>query len=150
MTPPRSVTPLHRPRAQPASGAQAPSLQSVRAAQVALRQFFAIAELWALTPAQQMSLLGVKRTSFFAFKRGEVKAPLDNATLERISYVFNIHEALHVLFSNADTANQWVTRPNTAPLFGGQPAIQRMTSGRTGDLYAVNEYLQGMRGAAFA
>lgn len=125
-------------------------LKTVKAAQVALRQFFAIADLWGLTPAEQMNLLGAKKTSFFAFKKGDIKAPLDDATLERISYVFNIHEALNVLFSNADTANAWVRRPNTAPLFGGLPAITRMTSGRTGDLYAVNEYLQGQRACAFA
>jgi Protein of unknown function (DUF2384) len=67
-----------------------------------------------------------------------------------VSYVFNIHEALSVIFAHADQAHAWVRKPSTAPMFGGRSAFERMLSGRTGELYAVDQYPQGQRGGAFA
>jgi hypothetical protein len=134
--------------AVPAAGL--PLRDPVKVAQVAAKQFFRITALWGLSAAEEQVLLGVGRTTCFALKKGQIKAGLDPATLERVSYVFNIHEALNVIFSNADQANGWVRKPNAAPMFGGRTALERMLSGRTGDLYAVNQYIQGQRGSAFA
>jgi hypothetical protein len=130
--------------------AAAPIRDPIQVAQVATKQFFRITALWGLLATEEQMLLGVGRTSYFALKKGQIKAGLDAATLERVSYVFNIHEALNVIFANADQASAWVRKPNAAPMFGGRTALERMLSGRTGDLYAVNQYLQGQRGGAFA
>jgi hypothetical protein len=56
----------------------------------ALRAFFRIAELWQLSVAEQMTLLGVTaRSTFFQWKKNaEVELPKD--TLERISYLLGI------------------------------------------------------------
>jgi hypothetical protein len=131
--------------ATPNPGARDP----VKVAQVAAKQFFRITDLWGLSSAEEQALLGVGRTTYFAFRKGQFKTGLDAATLERVSYVFNIHEALNVIFSNVEQANAWIKKPNTAAMFGGRSALERMLSGRTGDLYAVNQYLQGQRGCAF-
>ena len=53
----------------------------------ALRAFFRIAELWQLSVAEQMTLLGITaRSTFFKWKKHtNVELPKD--TLERISYL---------------------------------------------------------------
>jgi Protein of unknown function (DUF2384) len=155
MNPPTAPRSLQEPRpptlaASAALAAGAPARDPVRVAQVAAKQFFRITAMWGLSAADEQVLLGVGRTTCFALKKGQIKAGLDAATLERVSYVFNIHEALNVIFSSADQASAWVRKPNAAPMFGGRTALERMLSGRTGDLYAVNQYLQGQRGCAFA
>ena len=42
--------------------------------------------------------------------------------------------------------DEWVRRPNSAPLFNGQSALQRMLGGQVADLYVVRQYLDAQRG----
>jgi len=39
-----------------------------------------------------------------------------------------------------------VREPNTAPLFGGRSALDRMMGGQVADLYVVRHYLDAQRG----
>jgi hypothetical protein len=112
----------------------------------ALRAFFRIAELWQLSVAEQMTLLGVTaRSTFFKWKKnGEVELPKD--TLERISYLLGIYKALQILLPDPHAADAWVRHPNQAPLFGGRSALERMLSGHVADLYVVRRYLDAQRG----
>jgi hypothetical protein len=71
---------------------------------------------------------------------------LSHDTLERISYILGIYKALEILLPNSKAADQWVKQANTAPLFQGKSALQRMLSGNVGDLYVVRQYLDAMRG----
>jgi hypothetical protein len=93
-----------------------------------------------------MTLLGVtSRSTFFKWKRDQdVTLPKD--TLERISYVLGIYKTLQVLLPDERAADAWVRQPNTAPLFGGRSALQRMLSGHVSDLYVVRQYLDAQRG----
>ncbi|QXF12807.1 MULTISPECIES: MbcA/ParS/Xre antitoxin family protein [Sphingopyxis] len=110
----------------------------------ALRTFFRIAEAWGLKETEQMSLLGLdKRSTFQSWKRGAV-ASIPKDALERISYVMGIYKALQILLPR--TANEWVHKPNKIALFGGRPAIERMTSGNVADLFVVRQYLDAQRG----
>src|SRR4051794_20925544 len=86
----------------------------------ALRAFFRIAELWKLSVAEQMTLLGITaRSTFFQWKKNpEVELPKD--TLERISYLLGIYKALQILLPDPQAADSWVRQPNEATLFGGQ------------------------------
>jgi hypothetical protein len=111
----------------------------------ALRTFFRVAELWKLTNDEQMTLLGVERSTFFKWKR-EREGLLSRDTLERVSYILGIYKALQILLPNAQAADSWVRRPNTAPLFGGKSALDRMLSGKVSDLYVVRQYLDAQRG----
>ena len=45
-----------------------------------------------------------------------------------------------------ERADEWLRRPNSAPLFGGQSALQRMLGGQVADLYVVRQYLDAQRG----
>ncbi|HEY0180273.1 MAG TPA: MbcA/ParS/Xre antitoxin family protein [Dokdonella sp.] len=112
----------------------------------ALRAFFAIAERWGLRVAEQRRLLGdPPESTFYKWKR-ERDATLGRDVLERISYVLGIYKDLQILFPEAERADAWVRKPNAAPTFGGQSALERMLSGNVADLYVVRQYLDAQRG----
>lgn len=110
----------------------------------ALRTFFNIAEAWDLSELEQMKLLGLdSRSTLQNWKRGAVAA-LGKDALERISYIFGIYKGLQILVPQS--ADAWIRKPNTANIFGGRPAIERMASGNVADLYVVRQYIDGQRG----
>jgi hypothetical protein len=120
-------------------------LASPATAAAALRTFFRLAEAWKLGIAEQTTLLGVARTTLYQWKQGKV-APLDRHLLERLSHLFGIYSSLHILFPLADRADAWVRKPNTAPLFAGRSALDRMLGGQVSDLWVVRQYLDAQRG----
>lgn len=110
----------------------------------ALRTFFRIADAWGLKEQEQMRILGLdNRSTFQSWKRGAVAA-IPKDALERISYVMGIYKGLQILLPKS--ANDWVRKPNRASVFGGRPAIDRMTSGNVADLYVVRQYIDAQRG----
>ena len=91
-----------------------------------------------------MKLLGLdSRSTLQTWKRGAVGA-IPKDALERISYVMGIYKGLKMLLPR--TADEWVRKPNEAPLFAGRPAIERMASGNVADLYVVRQYIDAQRG----
>lgn len=128
--PARSVKPPHRQALSPPG----------------LRAFFRIAELWGLSVAEQMTLLGLEaRSTYFHWKKSPAVA-LPRDTLERISYLLGIYKALQILLPDPGAADAWVRQPNAAPLFGGRSALERMLGGQVGDLWVVRHYLDAQRG----
>ena len=127
------------------TGVPAVDLGSAAAAQAALRTFWRLAEAWKLDVNEQTTLLGVGRTTLYQWKNGKV-GPLDRHVLERLSYLFGIYAALQILLPLKERADAWVREPNTAPLFGGRSALDRMMGGQVADLYVVRHYLDAQRG----
>ncbi len=111
-----------------------------------LRAFNRIAALWHLSVADQLTLLGLQSKSTYFKWRKDEDARLPRDTLERLSYLLGIYKALQILFSDPAAADQWLRKPNNAPLFGGHSALQRMLSGQVADLYLVRQYLDAQRG----
>ncbi|MET0225794.1 MAG: MbcA/ParS/Xre antitoxin family protein [Dokdonella sp.] len=112
----------------------------------ALRAFFAIAERWDLRVNEQRRLLGEPpESTFYKWKR-ERDAVLSRDVLERISYVLGIYKNLGILFPEPERADAWIRKPNSAPTFGGESALERMLSGNVADLYVVRQYLDAQRG----
>lgn len=110
----------------------------------ALRTFFRIAEAWKLKEQEQMRLLGLdSRATLQSWKRGDVAA-ISKDALERISYILGIYKGLQILLPKS--ADEWVRKPNSAPLFGGRSALDRMVSGNVADLYVVRQYVDAQRG----
>jgi antitoxin Xre/MbcA/ParS-like protein len=111
-----------------------------------LRAFGKIAEAWDLTIAEQLTLLGIaSRSTYFKWRRErEPRVPQD--TLERLSYLLGIYKSLQILLPDPKAADSWVRQPNSALLFGGRSALERMLSGQVADLYVVREYLDAERG----
>lgn len=130
---------------QTVHGQQRQGIQPEKVSAPALRTFFRIADAWELSPKKQMKLLGnPPKSTFYRWKHGQGVVTQD--TLERISYVFGIYSALQVLLPKPEAADAWVKKPNSAPLFGGRSALDRMLSGQVGDLYLVRQYLDAQRG----
>ncbi|MGF6710939.1 hypothetical protein QFZ41_001903 [Luteibacter sp. W1I16] len=112
----------------------------------ALRAFFALAERWKLRAAEQRTLLGEPpESTYFKWKKQQDGA-LSRDVIERISYLLGIWKDLQILFPDPAQADAWVRKPNDAPLFGGQSALERMLSGNVADLYVVRQYLDAQRG----
>ncbi len=133
------MTALPRPASPPID------IGSAASAQAAFRTFARLADAWKLGPLEQATLLGVGRTTLYQWKQGKV-GPLDRHVLERLSYLFGIYSALQILLPVPQRADEWVRKPNAAPLFGGRSALDRMLGGQVGDLYVVREYLDAQRG----
>ncbi|MEE4199564.1 MbcA/ParS/Xre antitoxin family protein [Erythrobacter sp.] len=122
----------------------APSLSRRELTGPALRTFFNIAKAWGLNEAEQMRLLGLdSRSTLQSWKRGKVAA-LSKDALERISYVLGIYKGLQILLPAS--ADDWVRKPNAAPVFGGRSALERMMSGNVADLFVVRRYIDAQRG----
>lgn len=135
---------MHAPANVSQSKAQ-PSTKEMSAA--GLRAFFNIAQAWKITTDEQMVLLGSPgRSTFFKWKSSPQTAELKRDTLERLSYILGIYKALQILLPDGAAADAWVKKPNTAPLFGGNSALDRMLGGNIGDLLAVRQYLDARRG----
>lgn len=125
--------------------APAIDLGSARAAAAALRTFFRMADAWSLSVTEQTVLLGAARTTLYQWKQGKV-APLDRHLLERLSHLFGIYSSLQILFPATGRADEWIRKPNTAPLFAGRSALERMLGGQIADLFVVRQYLDAQRG----
>lgn len=120
--------------------------ETKRLAGPALRAFFQIAKRWELNVEEQMILLGLDaRSTFFKWKK-DMDGSLYRDTLERISYIVGIYKALQILLPDQQAADEWIKKPNKAPLFQGRSALDRMMRGHVSDLYMVREYLDAQRG----
>ena len=133
-------------KARSATLSAQPADPSAQLAHKGLAAFFRIAERWQLTAQQQQTVLGQPaRSTFFKWKSGQPGA-IGKDTLERLSYVVGIYKALQILIPRADLADAWITSPNDAPLFNGQPPIAMLTEGSVASLYRVRAYLDAQRG----
>lgn len=133
----------------PSAAEQQVARDPARTAAAALRTYFNIVRDWHLNTEQAMTLLGFDertRSTFFKWKREPESARLSREKLERLSYIFGIYKDLQILLPKAESADQWIHRPNDAPLFGGRSALDRMLSGNVADLYVVRQYLDAQRG----
>ena len=132
--------PARAPQPQPKPGSRTLSAAGLRA-------FFNIARDWGLNTDAQMVLLGAPgRSTFFKWKSAPETADLKRDTLERLSYLLGIYKALQILLPSTAAADDWVKKPNAAPLFGGRSALDRMLGGNVADLVAVRQYLDARRG----
>jgi hypothetical protein len=120
--------------------------EAVAAGAAGLRAFARIADLWHLSIPEQLALLGIGSRSTYYKWRKDPHPRLPRDTLERLSYLLGIYKALQLLLPEAQAADEWIRRPNEAPLFGGRSALERMLSGNVADLYLVRQYLDAQRG----
>lgn len=126
----------------PAPAAEEPRVLLARAP-AALRTFFRIAEAWKLRPAEQQALLGSPVPStFYRWRDGSSTGGVTVDTMERLSHLFGIYAALHRLFVEPARADQWLSRPNHAPLFGGETPRAHLVRGRVADLVEVRRFLE--------
>jgi hypothetical protein len=125
---------------------ETPRERASRLGPAGIRGFFNIARLWHLSQPEQQTLLALPRSTLAKYRQDPASAQLGPDTLERISYLLGIYKALQILIPDAAQADDWVRQPNTAPLFGGRSALDRMLGGQVSDLYVVRQYLDAQRG----
>lgn len=112
-------------------------------APAALRTFFRIARAWGLRTADERLLLGSPvESTFYRWRNGESTGGVTVDTMERLSHIFGIYAALHRIFLDTARADQWLSRPNEAPLFGGDIPLARLRRGRMADLIDVRRFLE--------
>ncbi len=88
---------------------------------------------------------GVSRSTLAKYQKLPY-VKLSRDTLERISYLLGIYKNLNILLPSQRAADEWIRKPNMAPLFNGQSAIDRMLAGNLVDLADVRRYLDAQRG----
>ena len=105
-----------------------------------------IFDKWHCTTEEALTLLGLKRSTWFKYKSTPETATFSPDLIERISYLLNIHAALRILFSNPESVYQWIRKPNKAPFYNGRSAMEIMMQGRVVDLWSVASRLNAERG----
>jgi hypothetical protein len=117
------------------------------------RTFLAIADLWGLSEEQRRLILGYpSRSTFHNWARAvreHADITLDVDVLTRISAVLGIHQALGVLFETERQGLDWLKGPHDAPLFGGRPPLDLVTSGTQDGLISVRRFLDAARGGIY-
>ena len=116
-----------------------------RLSAAAVRAFFRIAEIWRLKNDDSMALLGgVPNGRFYDLKRS-TSGTLTQDELTRVSLLIGIFKALNILFSKK-LADDWVSRPNTNPMFNNAPPLSLMIQGGVPGLMDVRRLLDSRRG----
>uniref|UniRef100_UPI0040474749 hypothetical protein n=1 Tax=Rheinheimera sp. TaxID=1869214 RepID=UPI0040474749 len=106
-------------------------------AKVAMKLFLNITEQeWRLTPEQQLSILG-KADKFITLN---VDAALNHDMLLKISHVIAIYRTLRTLFPEAQQANAWIKKKNSA--FDDEAVLQLLMSGELTIIAQVRHYLE--------
>ena len=137
-------------RAEPASPAPgglqtfASETDRARLSPVAIKAFLSLARAWGLSNAEAAALIGVSASSFDRLKRG-AQPTLSQDQLTRVSALVGVFKGLHLLFSDS-TADDWVRRPNTGPLFDRKTPVEAMIEGGIPQMLDVRRYVDAVRG----
>ncbi|HEV2114735.1 MAG TPA: antitoxin Xre-like helix-turn-helix domain-containing protein [Terriglobales bacterium] len=117
-----------------------------RLSHAAIEVFFRMIEIWAVRNEDAMSLLGgISNGRYFELKRSR-RGVLTQDELTRISLLIGIFKALNILFSQK-LAQQWISRPNSNPMFHDEPPLLVLTRGGVPGMLSVRRLLDSRRGA---
>ena len=116
----------------------------VRLSEVAIKAFLALAKAWGLSNAEAASLIGVSASGLDRIKRG-YRPTLGQDQLTRISALVGIYKGLHLLFADS-TADEWIRRANSGPLFNRETPIEAMIEGGIPRMLEVRSYIDAVRG----
>jgi hypothetical protein len=112
----------------------------------ALRTFFNVAAVWALSVNDQRALLGWPAASTYHKYKAREHGALSFDTLTRLSLILGIYKSLQVLYPEQPFADAWIRMPNSNPLFGGSTPLSFMIDGGIDALFRVRRLLDGRRG----
>jgi hypothetical protein len=114
----------------------------------ALRTVFRVLEAWGIRVGDWGTLLGVSESTVHRWRASPESVGNSRDLVERLSYILGIYKALQILLPESRAADSWLSRPNSAPFFGGRVPLDRLRGGNVVDLYEVRRWLDGQRGAA--
>ncbi len=116
-----------------------------RLSPAARRAFFKIANAWKIRDEEAKQLLGgISNGAFYQLKGGELKTPLDQDRLVRVSLMVGIFKALNTLYSQK-LADAWISLPNSNPMFAGDTPLAYMVKGGQPAMMRVRQLLDGRR-----
>ncbi len=99
----------------------------------AITLFIKMANIWSLTDAQALGVIGVATSATLHEWAVENEGrTLAQDTLMRISYLIGIFKALNICHGQ-DLADSWILLPNQNPIFAGRSPLEFMVqSGQPG------------------
>jgi hypothetical protein len=116
-----------------------------RLSPAARKAFFKIANTWKIRDEEAKQLLGgISNGAFYQLKGGELKTPLDQDRLVRVSLMVGIFKALNTLYSQK-LADAWVSLPNSNPMFAGDIPLAYMVKGGQPAMMRVRQLLDARR-----
>src|SRR3974377_888335 len=116
-----------------------------RLSSAARKAFFKLADAWKIRDEEAKQLLGgISNGGFYQLKGGEVKAPLDEDRLVRVSLLVGIFKALNTLYSQK-LADAWISLPNSNPMFAGEAPLAYMVKGGQPAMMRVRQLLDARR-----
>lgn len=116
-----------------------------RLSESALKGFFKLAEAWRIRDDDARELLGgLSSSSYYEWKKHPGRV-LEVDRITRISYLVGIYKALHILYGDK-LADEWISLPNTNPIFGGRTPLSHMLSGGLLAMQTVRKLLDARRG----
>ena len=111
----------------------------------AIEAFLDISDKWGLGSRDARLLLGgISSGRYYALKKNR-RGLLTQDELTRLSLLIGIFQALNTLFSEK-LANQWISRPNSNPMFKNQPPLVFLIQGGMPGMLSVRRLLDSGRG----
>ena len=98
-------------------------------------------EVWELTNEQAASLLEISPEGWSSIQSGDHDGIFTEEVGQRANALLRIHAALQAILMEP-RCHSWVHRPNKAPMFGGQTALNFMIAGGQPAILRVMRYLQ--------
>lgn len=114
---------------------------------IGLKATMNILDKWGCSPEQEWLILGMKKSSYYNYREQPASARLSEDQLERMSYVLNMHQALRIVFDNAENVYGFMRMNNNNPFFNGRSPLELIATGNFGTLYEVSKRIDALRGA---
>jgi hypothetical protein len=116
-----------------------------RLSPAARKAFFKIANAWKIRDEEAKQLLGgISNRAFYQLKGGDLKTPLDQDRLVRVSLMVGIFKALNALYGQK-LADAWISLPNSNPMFAGDTPLAYMVKGGQPAMMRVRQLLDARR-----
>jgi putative toxin-antitoxin system antitoxin component (TIGR02293 family) len=112
---------------------------------VAVKSLRRVFEFWKINAATSARLAGMSKRTWDRIKAEQWSGRLNQDQLMRASALIGVYKALHLYFSD-ELADQWVTRPNSGPLFQGHKPVDMMEAGGLPAILQVRDYIDAVRG----
>lgn len=106
-----------------------------------LSAFRKVAEALGLTLSQQAAILGVSRATVAGWKSAPGN---DGDKLDRMAHFVAIYGLAGQAFPGERGAEDWLRRPNTAPLFEGGTPLALLLEGRFESLLRTYDHLRSL------
>jgi uncharacterized protein (DUF2384 family) len=123
-----------------------PRQEKAEMAVVAAKAFSRIADEWKLSIEEAAAIAEVSTSTWKRAKAGTAFEMTQDQLL-RMSALVGIYKALNIYFDKP-LASDWITRPNTGPLFQGKRPVDAMLEGGLPTFLTVRNYLDALRGGA--